>query len=138
NHDLFKAHPPKTLKFALGGGMAVQEAVQKKWRAIVGKSILEGFGLTEASPVTHVNPADSLIRTNSIGIPVASTLAKIVDEAGNEVPVGETGELVVQGPQVMAGYWQRPEDTENSIRNGWLWTGDMARVDSDGYFYIVD
>jgi long-chain acyl-CoA synthetase len=138
NHEDFKNNPPKTLKFALGGGMAVQESVQKKWRAITGKSILEGFGLTEASPVTHVNPADSLIRTNSIGIPVASTLSKVVDESGNEVPVGETGELIIQGPQVMAGYWQRQDETDKCIKNGWLWTGDMARMDSDGYFYIVD
>lgn len=138
NNEDFKANPPKTLKFALGGGMAVQEAVQKKWRAVTGKSILEGFGLTEASPVTHVNPADSLIRTNSIGIPVASTLSKVVDDAGNEVPVGETGELIIKGPQVMAGYWQRQEDTVKSIKDGWLWTGDMAKMDSDGYFYIVD
>jgi long-chain acyl-CoA synthetase len=138
NNAEFQATPAKSLKIALGGGMAVQEAVQKKWRALTGKSILEGFGLTEASPVTHINPSESLIRTNSIGIPVASTESKVVDEQGNEVPIGETGELLVKGPQVMAGYWQKPEETAKSIRNGWLWTGDMARMDNDGYFYIVD
>lgn len=138
NNPDFQANPAKTLKIALGGGMAVQEAVQKKWRALTGKSILEGFGLTEASPVTHINPSESLIRTNSIGIPVASTLSKVVDEQGTEVALGETGELIVQGPQVMAGYWQLPDETKKTIRDGWLWTGDMARMDADGYFYIVD
>ncbi len=138
NNPEFQANPAKSLKIALGGGMAVQEAVQKKWRALTGKSILEGFGLTEASPVTHINPSESLIRTNSIGIPVASTESKVVDEQGNEVAIGETGELLVKGPQVMAGYWQKPEETAKAIKNGWLWTGDMARMDNDGYFYIVD
>ena len=138
NNPEFQANPAKSLKIALGGGMAVQEAVQKKWRALTGKSILEGFGLTEASPVTHINPSESLIRTSSIGVPVASTESKVVDEQGNEVAIGETGELLVKGPQVMAGYWQKPEETAKSIRNGWLWTGDMARMDNDGYFYIVD
>lgn len=138
NNEDFKSNPAKSLKIALGGGMAVQEAVQKKWRALTGKSILEGFGLTEASPVTHINPSESLIRTNSIGIPVASTQSKVVDDSGTEVAIGETGELIVRGPQVMAGYWQLPGETEKTIKNGWLWTGDMARMDADGYFYIVD
>jgi long-chain acyl-CoA synthetase len=128
----------RTLKLAIGGGMAVQNAVNERWKAVTGIPIFEGFGLTESSPVTHVNPLDENVRIGSIGIPVASTDAKVVDEGGREVPIGETGELVVAGPQVMAGYWQRPDETAKTIKNGWLWTGDMARRDQDGFFYIVD
>jgi len=139
NNKDFQAHPPRGLKIALGGGMAVQEAVSRQWQKLTGQRIVEGFGLTEASPVTHVNPLDAtVVRANSIGIPLASTDAKIMDEAGNEVAMGEPGELTVRGPQVMAGYWQRPDETAKTIKNGWLWTGDIARRDADGFFYIVD
>jgi len=138
NDPGFQAAPAKHLKFSIGGGMAVQSSVSKKWQQLTGQPIVEGFGLTEASPVTHVNPIGGEIRLGSIGIPLASTNAKVVDESGREVPLGETGELVVQGPQVMAGYWRRPEETANVIKDNWLWTGDMARRDSDGFFYIVD
>lgn len=138
NHKAFRKVPPKNLKFALGGGMAVQESVNTQWREITGQPILEGFGLTEASPVTHVNPMGGADRVGSVGIPVPSTLAKVVDESGREVAVGESGELIVKGPQIMAGYWQRAEETAKTIRDGWLWTGDIARRDMDGFFYIVD
>ena len=138
NDEDFSSNPPKTLKIALGGGMAVQQAVNDKWEKATGQPIVEGFGLTESSPVTHVNPLNENLRIGSIGIPVASTEAKVVDESGKEVANGETGELIIKGPQVMAGYWQRPEETAKTIKNGWLWTGDMAKRDDDGYFYIVD
>ena len=138
NDPGFQASPAKHLKFSIGGGMAVQSSVSKKWQQLTGQPIVEGFGLTEASPVTHVNPIGGETRLGSIGIPLASTNAKVVDESGREVPFGETGELIVHGPQVMAGYWQRPEETANVLKNNWLWTGDMARRDSDGFFYIVD
>ena len=138
NHPRFKAAPPRHLKIALGGGMAVQEVVNRKWQALTGQPIVEGFGLTESSPVTHVNPLDSTLRIGSIGVPVASTEAKIVDDSGQDVPVGGTGELVVRGPQIMAGYWQRPEETAKVLRDGWLLTGDIGRRDQDGFFYIVD
>jgi long-chain acyl-CoA synthetase len=138
NHPKFGEHPPKTLKIALGGGMAVQDAVNKKWTAITGKPIIEGFGLTEASPVTHVNPLTGPTRISSIGLPLPSTLAKIVDENGKEVPVDQPGELIIKGPQVMAGYWQKPEETQKTIKDGWLFTGDIARRDSEGFFFIVD
>ena len=134
----FQANPPKALKIALGGGMAVQETVNKAWQKLTGQPIVEGFGLTESSPVTHVNPLDHNMRVGSIGIPVASTDAKIVGEDGKDLPIGETGEIVIKGPQVMAGYWQRPEETAKALRDGWLFTGDMARRDEDGFFYIVD
>ncbi len=138
NDPGFKQAPPKHLKIALGGGMAVQETVNKRWQKLTGLPIVEGFGLTEASPVTHVNPLDANMRVGSIGVPVASTDAKVVDEAGKEQPNGETGELIIKGPQVMAGYWQRADETAKTVRNGWLWTGDMAKRDDDGFFYIVD
>ena len=139
NDEDFVKNPPKHLKIALGGGMAVQEAVNKKWTKLMGLPIVEGFGLTEASPVTHVNPLKKeLIKIGSIGHTVAGTEAKIMNEQGEEVALGEVGELVVRGPQVMSGYWQRPDETAKVIRNGWLWTGDIARRDGNGYFYIVD
>jgi len=138
NHPDFQARPPKHLKIALGGGMAVQEVVNRNWQKLTGQAIVEGFGLTESSPVTHVNPLSNDLRMGSIGVPVASTEAKIVDEQGNEVGLGEPGELLVRGPQVMAGYWQRPDETAKALRNGWLWTGDIAKRDVDGFFYIVD
>jgi long-chain acyl-CoA synthetase len=138
NHKEFRKNPPKNLKFALGGGMAVQEAVNTQWRELTGLPIIEGFGLTEASPVTHVNPMGGGERVGSIGIPVPSTVAKVVDDFGREVALGEVGELIIKGPQVMAGYWQRPDETDKTIKDGWLWTGDIARRDMDGFFYIVD
>lgn len=138
NNSEFKARPPKSLKLALAGGAALQEAVNKQWQKATGQGIIEGFGLTEASPVTHVNPLSTQARLGSIGIPVASTEAKVVDETGKEQPIGETGELIIKGPQVMAGYWQKPEETAKTLKNGWLWTGDMAKRDQDGFFYIVD
>ncbi len=138
NNPEFQANPPRTLKIALGGGMAVQESVNKQWQKLTGNAIVEGFGLTESSPVTHVNPLDQNMRVGSVGVPVASTEAKCVDPEGKEVAIGEPGELIVKGPQIMAGYWQRPDETAKTIKNGWLWTGDIAKRDTDGFFYIVD
>ncbi|TWW10353.1 long-chain-fatty-acid--CoA ligase [Planctomyces bekefii] len=138
NNSDFQSSPPKSLKIALGGAMAVQESVNAAWQKLTGQRIVEGFGLTEASPVTHVNPLNEDMRPGSIGLPVASTEAKVVDENGKEVPHGESGELIIRGPQVMAGYWQKPDETAKTLKNGWLWTGDMARRDQDGFFYIVD
>lgn len=138
NNSKFKQHPPKNLKIALGGGMAVQSSVSKKWQNLTGLPIVEGFGLTEASPVTHINPFDGNLKLGSIGIPVPSTDAKVVDPKGHEVAHGEVGELVIRGPQVMLGYWKRPDETKKTIKNDWLWTGDMAKRDKDGFFFIVD
>jgi long-chain acyl-CoA synthetase len=138
NDPGFQANPPRSLKIALGGGMAVQEAVNKQWQKLTGNAIVEGFGLTESSPVTHVNPLDEHLRIGSVGIPVASTEAKCVDAEGKEVPIGESGELIVKGPQIMAGYWQRPDETAKTLKNGWLYTGDIGKRDKDGFFYIVD
>jgi long-chain acyl-CoA synthetase len=138
NDKEFQALAPKTIKFALAGGASLQDSVNKAWQKITGIRIVEGFGLTEASPVTHVNPLDTPARVASIGVPTVETNARIVDPEGNDVPLGEVGELIVSGPQVMLGYWMREDETKKSIRNGWLWTGDMARMDADGFFYIVD
>lgn len=138
NSSSFKTLAPRGIKFAVAGGMALQDHVNKAFQAITGVRILEGFGLTESSPVTHVNPIRLDNPVGSIGIPVSSTMAKVVDESGRELKAGEAGELLVKGPQVMKGYWNKPEETANVLRDGWLWTGDMARFDEKGYFYIVD
>lgn len=138
NDKNFRALGIRTIKFALAGGMALQESVANAWQLITGNRIVEGFGLTESSPVTHVNPLGQTPRSGSIGVPVLGTDAMIANDAGEAVATGETGELLIKGPQVMAGYWQRPDETEKTIKNGWLWTGDIARMDDDGYFYIVD
>ena len=138
NCSMFKESPPKDLKFALAGGMALQQSVAKSFQTITGTKVIEGFGLTEASPVTHCNPLHVDAPASSIGVPVPSTEAKVVDDNGKELAVGEVGELIVRGPQVMKGYWQRDDETAKCIKEGWLWTGDMAKMDAGGYFYIVD
>ena len=123
---------------AVGGGTAVQKAVAERWQAMTGIPILEGYGLTEASPVVCVNPVDIAGFTGSIGLPLPSTDIQLRDEEGNEVPTSERGELCVRGPQVMRGYWQRPAETARTIRDGWLLTGDVATLDEQGFFRIVD
>jgi long-chain acyl-CoA synthetase len=138
-HDpLFRKLAPKTIKIALAGGMALQESVSKSFQKITGVRIIEGFGLTESSPVVICNLLEGEYRIGSCGIPLPSTEAKIVDDNGVEVKFGEVGELVVRGPQVMRGYWNQDEDTRKTIKDGWLWTGDIAKRDADGFFYIVD
>lgn len=128
------------IKFCISGSAPMPVDWLKKFEEITGTPITEGFGLTEASPVTHANPVFGKQKPGSIGVPVPSTLARIVDaETGTQVlEANQIGELVVQGPQVMAGYWQRPDETARSIRDGWLFTGDIAYMDEEGYFYIVD
>lgn len=125
-------------KFALGGGMAVQRPVAERWFKVTGKVLLEGYGLTECSPVVTVCPPDLERYNGSIGMPVSSTDIRLVDDDGNEVMDGESGEMWVKGPQMMLGYLNRPEATADIIKDGWLATGDIARVDDKGYFYIVD
>lgn len=127
------------LKVALGGGMAVQKAVADKWEQVTKSRLLEGYGLTECSPVVTVNPYDIEHYTGSIGLPLPSTDVRIVDpESREEVPMGEPGELEVKGPQVMVGYLNRPEETAKAVKDGWFATGDMGTVDERGYFKIVD
>lgn len=125
-------------KFGLGGGMAVQRPVAEKWQKVTGTVLLEGYGLTECSPVVTVNPPELEEYKGSIGMPVPSTDIKLLDEEGNEVALGEPGEMWVKGPQVMEGYLNRAEATDEILQDGWLATGDIATVDKEGYFYIVD
>ena len=126
-------------RFFICGGSALPYELLKKFKERTGHLIVEGYGLSEASPVTHCNIPRGLSVKRSIGLPIANTEAKIVDEAGQEVPVGEIGELWVRGPQVMQGYWNNPVETANVLKpDGWLATGDIARADQDGFFYIVD
>lgn len=133
----------RSLRICISGAGPLPTSVQERFEAITGARLVEGYGLTEASPVTHVNPIDSppgRRRTCSIGLPLPDTQAKIMDmETGDkELPPGEIGELVVRGPQVMSGYWMRDDETTLVLRNGWLYTGDLARMDAEGFFYIAD
>lgn len=127
------------LHLSLGGGMAVQRAVAERWKKVTGCTLAEAYGLTETSPAVCINPPDLKEYNGSIGLPVPSTDVAIWSEDGEPLPVGEVGELMVHGPQVMKGYWQRPDETVKVLgADGWLHTGDIARMDENGYFYIVD
>ena len=127
------------LKMTLGGGMAVQRAVAEKWKKVTGVTLVEAYGLTETSPAACINPMNLHDYNGAIGLPVPSTDACLKDDDGNIMPVGEVGELCIKGPQVMKGYWQRPEETANVMdADGWLHTGDMAKMDENGFLYIVD
>lgn len=134
----FSDSPPKHLKASAAGGMALHESVATQWREITGTPIVEGYGLTESSPVLSFNPLGGMFKDGSIGIPVPSTEMMCVDDLGVEVPLGESGELIAKGPQIMQGYWKRDDDTAAALKDGWLYTGDIAHMDSDGYFTIVD
>ncbi|MGE5665045.1 MAG: AMP-binding protein [Betaproteobacteria bacterium] len=138
NEEWFTAFPPKHLKAAVAGGAALQSAVAERWQRVTGTRIAEGYGLTETSPVVSVNPLAGVAKPDSIGIPAPGTEVRLVDEEGHDVPVGASGELIVRGPQVMQGYWQQPEETAKVLRDGWLYTGDVAVMDEQGYFRIVD
>jgi len=138
NEEWFVAFPPRQLKVAVAGGAALQHVVAERWRKLTGTVIAEGYGLTESSPVVAFNPLTELQKPDSIGIPVPETETRLVDEQGRCVPPGQPGELIVRGPQVMSGYWRRPDETAKTLREGWLYTGDIAVMDDDGYFRIVD
>jgi long-chain acyl-CoA synthetase len=137
NEVWFQDSPPKHLKFASAGGMALQSSVAARWQEVTGKPVLEGYGLTESSPVITFNPLGKT-RPNSIGIPLPSTELRCLDDDGNDVAQGMPGELAVRGPQVMKGYWQKPDETAKTMRGDWLLTGDIGIMDADGYFSIVD
>ncbi len=127
------------LKVTLSGGTALLEDVAKRWEQVTGCRVSEGYGLTECSPVVSVNPMGELAQPGTAGLPLPSTKIKLIDDQGNEVPQGGVGELCVQGPQVMKGYWGRAEATAEVIDSeGWLKTGDVARVEEDGFIRIVD
>ena len=139
NHPDFADLDFSHLHVALGGGMAVQKAVAEKWRKVTGIALVEAYGLTETSPAVTINPLDLPEFNHSIGLPVPSTEISIRDDADIEQHIGQRGELCVRGPQVMRGYWQRPEDTRRAFTpDGFLRTGDIALIDEKGFVFIVD
>jgi len=138
NPDIAK-HKVSSVKICWSIGEPLPEEVLQSFERKVGRKINEAYGLTEASPLTHANPILGKRKIGSIGIPLPDTDAKIIDvvDGAREMPVGEVGELIVKGPQVMKGYWNRPQESSRALSQGWLHTGDMARMDEDGYFYIT-
>ena len=139
NRDDFKSLDFSRWKLALGGGMAVQKAVADKWKAVTGIPIVEAYGLTEASPGVTINPINITAYTGSIGLPIPGTEIEIRDDAGKEVAVGQPGELWIKGPQVMKGYWQRPDETAKALDSrGFLASGDVAVIDEKGWIKLVD
>lgn len=126
------------LHLSVGGGMALQKTVAENWQALTGDAIIEGYGLTECSPLVAGNPYDLRQFSGSSGLPVPSTDIRLVDEGGNDVAAGQWGELLIKGPQVMAGYWRQPQATAEVLKDGWLSTGDIVTVDEQGFIRIVD
>jgi len=141
NHPKLGKADLRSIKACLSGAAPLPLEVSRKWEKMTGGKLVEGYGLSEASPITHANPLtpDGLVK-ECIGLPVPDTDVKIVDpETGTrEMPPGEPGELCIRGPQIMKGYWGKPEETANVLRDGWLYTGDIAKIDEDGYFHIVE
>ncbi|MDF0733174.1 long-chain-fatty-acid--CoA ligase FadD2 [Pseudomonas entomophila] len=139
DHPGFKALDFSALKVTNSGGTALVKATAERWESLTGCRIVEGYGLTETSPVASTNPYGQLARLGTVGIPVAGTAFKVIDDDGNELPLGERGELCIKGPQVMKGYWQQPEATAQALdAEGWFKTGDIAVIDPDGFTRIVD
>ena len=138
NNKEFQAQDFSSLKVTVGGGMAVQRSVAEQWQKLTGCYLAEGYGMTESSPVASANPNDGSGRLGTIGIPIPSTDMRIVDDNGNPLPAGEVGEIQIKGPQVMKGYYNRPEETAKTIKDGWLCTGDIGKMYEDGFFQIVD
>ncbi|MFJ2333375.1 long-chain-fatty-acid--CoA ligase FadD1 [Pseudomonas helleri] len=138
NSEAFRKLDFSGLKVTLSGGMALQLSVAERWKTVTGSPICEGYGMTETSPVASVNPIQN-IQVGTIGIPMPSTLCKVINDAGEELPLGEIGELCIKGPQVMKGYWERPDATAEIMdSDGWLKSGDIAVIQPDGYMRIVD
>ncbi|WP_447735204.1 long-chain-fatty-acid--CoA ligase FadD2 [Pseudomonas shirazensis] len=139
DHPGFKSLDFSALKVTNSGGTALVKATAERWESLTKCRIVEGYGLTETSPVASTNPYGQLARLGTVGIPVVATAFKVIDDDGNELPLGERGELCIQGPQVMKGYWQQPEATAQALDSaGWFKTGDIAVIDPDGYTRIVD
>ncbi len=143
NHQDLDRYDLKSVRLCISGAGPLHPSVQDRFESLTGARLVEGYGLTEAGPVTHVNPihsASAQRRRRSIGLPLPDTDARIMDvETGNqELPIGEIGELVIRGPQVMQGYWKRDQETQQALRGGWLFTGDLARRDAAGFFSIED
>jgi long-chain acyl-CoA synthetase len=138
NHPDFAKLDFSHLRLAVGGGMAVQKAVAERWKQVTGTTLIEGYGLTETAPSATANPLDLKEFSGSIGVPMSSTEVILRDDDGKEVPLGQPGEICIRGPQVMAGYWQRPDETAKVLREGFLHTGDVGIMDEKGFIRIVD
>jgi long-chain acyl-CoA synthetase len=140
NHPDIRKTSLTCIKGCFSGSAPLPLEVIRKFEGLTGAAISEGFGLTEAAPITHANPFNGVRKVGSVGLPFPDTDCRIVDlaEGTTDVPVGQSGELLVRGPQVMKGYWKNPQETARTLKDGWLFTGDIARMDEDGYFYIVD
>jgi len=139
NHPDFAKLDFSSLKLAVGGGMAVQKAVAERWKQVTGTTLIEGYGLTETAPAATANPLDLKEYSGSIGVPMPSTEVELRDDNDRPVPLGEAGEICIRGPQVMAGYWQRPEESANVLgKDGFLHTGDIGIMDEKGFIRIVD
>ena len=140
NHPDLKKTDMSCIKGAFSGSAPLPVEVIHEFERITGAVIVEGFGLTETTPVTHINPFGGIRKVGSVGIPISDTECRIVslDDGVTDVPVGEPGEVIIKGPQVMKGYKDMPDETANTLRNGWCYTGDIGTMDQDGYFYIVD
>ena len=138
NQDVFKNLNFDKLKLALGGGMAVQDIVAEQWEKLTGTALLEAYGLSETSPAATINPWNGKHKTGSIGLPLPNTDVKILDDDFKEVKVGEPGEIAIKGPQVMKGYWNKPEETAKCMHGEYFLTGDVGTMDEEGFFKIVD
>jgi long-chain acyl-CoA synthetase len=140
NHPRIEQYDLSSIQFCITGSAPMPVEIIHRFEGLTGSVIVEGFGLSESSPVTHVNPVVGVRKPGSIGMPVPDTDAKVVhlDSGIEEMPIDTEGELIVRGPQVMRGYWQLPQESASALRDGWLYTGDIAKMDEDGYFYIVD
>lgn len=140
NHPEVSKYDLSSVKFCISGAAPLPLEVLQEFERVTGGKLREGYGLTESSPVTHCNPLEGLVKEGSIGIPFPDTACKIVDVDTGKKELGsnEIGELCIKGPQIMKGYWNMPEETDMTLQDGWLYTGDIAKVDEDGYFYIVD
>ena len=140
NHPHIRKTSMTCIKGCFSGSAPLPLEVIRKFEGLTGAAISEGFGLTEAAPITHANPFNGVRKVGSVGLPFPDTECRIVDltDGTRDVPAGETGELLIWGPQVMKGYWNNPQETARTLKDGWLFTGDIARMDEDGYFYIVD
>lgn len=135
HHPEVHKYDLSSINICISGAAPLPLEVQERFEEVTRGKLIEGYGLTEASPVTHANNIWEKRKNGSIGIPLPDTEARVVHpETGEELPLGEIGELVVRGPQVMKGYWNRPGDTERTLRDGWLYTGDLARMDDEGFF----
>jgi long-chain acyl-CoA synthetase len=139
NHPSAQKDDLRSVKICVSGAAPLPREVQEKFEQLSGGRLIEGYGLTESSPVSHCNPIWGLRKSGTVGVPLPDTDVRIVgEESLDPLPIGEIGEIAIRGPQVMAGYWDRPEESAAVLRDGWLRTGDLGTMDEDGYFTIID